>query len=101
MPEDTPLPAGVSFAQDVLPIFENRCNRCHGVDDPDYGLGLHSYEALMAGSEDGQVIVPFDADLSLLIEEIVSGSMPKRGPKLLPGQIETITNWVNEGALDN
>ena len=38
---------------------------------------------------------------SELVRQIVLGKMPRRAPKLLPDQIQAITDWVNAGALDN
>jgi hypothetical protein len=55
----------------------------------------------MAGSENGLVIVPGDAENSLLVELVATQEMPKRGPKLTPPQVQIITDWVNQGALDN
>jgi len=55
----------------------------------------------MEGSDHGPVIVSGDADNSLLIRKLVKGEMPKRGPKLTPVQIQTITDWINAGALNN
>ena len=55
----------------------------------------------MAGSENGQVVTPGNAADSKLVDLIVSQKMPKRGPKLTPPQVQLITDWVNQGALDN
>ena len=62
---------------------------------------MNAYESLMAGSQNGPVIVPGDAGDSLLVEKITEGKMPKRGPKLTPAQIQTITDWINAGAPNN
>ena len=93
--------AGPSFAGDVLPVFESRCVRCHGADRVEGGLVLNSYASLMAGSESGQVVIPGDAASSYLVELIVSGEMPRRGPTLLPAEIDAIRAWIDAGALDN
>ena len=93
--------ATVSFANDVLPIIQSRCVNCHGGDRTEEGLTLTSHAALMAGSEHGAVIVPGDALNSLLVEMVTTQEMPKRGPKLTPPQVQIITDWVNQGALDN
>jgi hypothetical protein len=55
----------------------------------------------MAGSDNGPVIAPGDAANSLLVEMVATQKMPKRGPKLTPPQVQLITDWVNQGALDN
>lgn len=91
----------VSFAADVLPIFDSRCFQCHGGDKTEGELELLSYAQLMAGGKDGAVVLPGDADNSLLAQLIVEQEMPKRGPKLTPAQTQTILDWINEGALDN
>jgi uncharacterized membrane protein len=91
----------VSYANDVQPIFESRCAKCHMGEQVSEGLHMDTYETLMQGSDNGHVIVPGNASDSLLVQKIVSGKMPKRGPKLTPVQIQTITDWVNAGALNN
>jgi len=93
--------ATVSFANDVMPIIQSRCINCHGGERVEKGLNLGSYADLMAGSENGPVIVPGDAANSLLVELVTNQKMPKRGPKLTPPQVKTITDWVAAGALNN
>ncbi len=98
---DTSTTAGVSYANDVYPIFEASCIKCHGVDSTKEGLDLLTYDTLLAGSRNGTVLVPGNANESLLVELIVEGEMPNRGPGLSAVQIQTITDWVNQGALNN
>ena len=99
-PAEAPA-AAVSFANDVLPIIESRCINCHGGERVEKGLNLSSYADLMAGSENGPVVVPGDAANSLLVELVVNQKMPKRGPKLTPPQVQIITDWAAAGALNN
>jgi len=103
-PPATPSQAGsntVSFARDVQPIFNRVCVKCHGGEEVKEGLVLKTYVEIMAGSDNGPVIAPGDPANSLLIDLITRGEMPKRGPKLLPGQIRIITDWVTAGAVNN
>ena len=93
--------ATVSFANDVLPIIESRYINCHGGDRVEKGLNLKTYTDVMAGSENGPVVTAGNADGSKLVELIVNQKMPKRGPKLTPPQVQLITEWVNQGALNN
>jgi mono/diheme cytochrome c family protein len=93
--------ATVSFATDILPLFESRCIGCHGGDRTQEGLDLKTHASLMAGSDNGSVVTPGDAANSLLVEMVATQKMPKRGPKLTPPQVQLITDWVNQGALDN
>jgi hypothetical protein len=110
-PATSPTPtvdlANVSFKDYVLPIFEQNCVKCHGGEKPEggqrleEGLSLKTYEDIMAGSWNGSVIEPGDVADSYLIEQIVSGRMPKEGERLSPAKIEIITAWVEAGAPDN
>jgi hypothetical protein len=103
-PTDTPAPpgaGGTSFSGDVLPVLTSRCDRCHGGNRIEAGLDLLSYAGVMAGSEDGPVVIPGDSANSSLVQVIISGEMPRRAPRLPDSEIETVANWVDEGALDN
>lgn len=91
----------VSFSRDVQPIFNQICVKCHGGDDTKEGLSLKSYATVMQGSDNGPVIAPGDAANSLLIQQVLNGKMPKKGPKLLPAQIRTLSDWVAAGAPNN
>ena len=93
--------AGASFANDVMPIFNNSCNKCHGVEQVKEGLDMTSYDTLMAGSFNGKVITAGNADDSFLVRQLIEGEMPKLGSKLTAEQIQVIANWINAGALNN
>jgi hypothetical protein len=55
----------------------------------------------MAGSWNGPVVEPGSAADSYLAEQIISGKMPKKEPRLLPSEIRIISDWIDAGALDN
>jgi hypothetical protein len=55
----------------------------------------------MAGSVNGVVIVAGSPADSVLVQMVTKGKMPKRGPKLTPEQVQTISDWVAAGALNN
>ena len=94
--------AEVSFAANIQPLLNSRCQTCHGGDRGiEEGLDLTSYANIIAGSDNGPVIIAGDADGSLLVQMIVENKMPKRGPKLAPPQVQLIIDWINQGALDN
>ncbi len=96
-----PASTGVSFTNDIAPIFEASCNKCHGVEQVKEGLDMTTYDGLMAGSFNGPVIIPGDADESYLVQQVINGEMPKRGLGLTDGQIQIIVDWVNQGAQNN
>jgi len=91
----------VSYAKDVRPILESRCATCHMGEFVSEGLDMGTYESLLAGSQNGPVIVLGDAPHSVLIQKVTDGTMPKKGPRLTPNQIQIITDWINAGALNN
>lgn len=97
----------VSFARDVMPIFEGRCISCHGGPRREggqrieEGLSLLTHRETMAGSTWGPVVVPGDPAGSYLLELILSGEMPDDAPRLLPREIRIITQWILSGAPDN
>jgi hypothetical protein len=62
---------------------------------------MNSYANILAGSDNGPVIIPGDSEGSILVEMLVQNKMPKRGPKLTPPQVQLIIDWVNQGALNN
>lgn len=101
-PTAAPIAGGqVSYANDVQPLFDRLCVKCHGGEKTEEGLVLKSYAEVMAGSFNGPVVVPGDTAGSLLVDLITKGEMPKRGPRLLPGELRTITDWVAQGARNN
>jgi len=103
-PTETPTEesaASVSFTNDVFPIINSRCINCHGGDRIEEGLVFLTYDDIMAGSNNGPVVIPGDVENSLLVELVATKEMPKRGPKLTPPQVEIITEWVAAGAPNN
>ena len=62
---------------------------------------MMTYDNLMTGSFNGPVVVAGNADESLLVELIAKNEMPDRGPKVTPEELQTIIDWVNQGALNN
>lgn len=100
-PTEEALVVTISFSEEVLPIINSRCVNCHGGREIEEGLLLRTYEEIMAGSDNGAVIIPGDIEGSLLVELITKQEMPKKGPKLTPSQIQIITEWVAAGAPNN
>jgi hypothetical protein len=93
--------AGVSFAKDVKPILQQNCVKCHGGDKTEASLVLKDYAGVMAGSENGAVVVPGKADQSDFVKLVAQGKMPKRANRLPDAQIKILTDWVNAGAPNN
>jgi mono/diheme cytochrome c family protein len=99
---DIPTQDGpVSFARQVLPIFQASCAECHGTETKEVELGLTTYEDVMKGSEYGTVVEAGDPDGSLLIEMVAAGEMPQDAPALEADQVALIRAWIQQGAQNN
>ena len=93
--------ANISYSKDIYPILESRCGKCHMGSFTSENLNMETYDSLMAGSQNGAVIVAGNAKESLLARKILKGEMPKRGPKLTSAQVQIIIDWINAGAPNN
>ena len=91
----------VSFATEVMPLFEKHCWECHSEDNAELGLKLDTYEGVMGGSDYGTVVEAGDVDASLLIDMIASGDMPDGGDPMPAEELDVIKAWVTEGAQKN
>ena len=89
-----PIPvATVSFATDVLPIFNTYCNGsyCHGGGSD--GKFFDTYSNVIR--------VQYDTLIGAINHNMGFEPMPKSQPKLSQGKIDTITKWVYEGQVNN
>ena len=48
--------AEVDFRQQIQPIFEHACIRCHGADSAKGGLRLDTKEGFLKGGKHGQLV---------------------------------------------
>lgn len=95
------------FQRDVQPIFAEHCAQCHGVDAGDrqsgYRLDLRD-AALKGGDSDKPAIVPGQPEQGELMHRITSTDpdviMPpsKHNKPLSTKQIETLRQWIKDGA---
>jgi Planctomycete cytochrome C len=98
---------GVSFAEDIAPIFKGWCVSCHQPGGEGYnasGLDLTSYEGLIKGGKFGPMVIPGQPDSSNLVV-LIEGRAKVRMPfthKALPNCLRTnIWSWIFEGAKNN
>ena len=96
--------AKVNFAEQIKPILESSCLKCHNGESPKGDFRLDSKEAILAGGGSGEPgITVGKADESLLLELITLDAddpnrMPAEGENLTEEQVELIRRWINEGA---
>jgi len=104
---------GISFHDHIFPILEDRCLDCHGEPyvkngrtiHPKAGLALDTYEAVLKGNLDGEIIDRGDHEESTLFVVITldpddSEIMPPKGDPLTADEIELFKKWIDEGAKE-
>lgn len=87
-----------TFESAVVPVFKAKCFACHSGSKPQAGLDLQTKQSLLRGGKSGRAIVVGASEKSLLVEKIVSGSMPVGGEKLSDQQIAQIRLWIDKVA---
>jgi len=85
------------FERDILPIFEEKCVRCHGEKKRGGKLDMRTLDALLAGGDTGPAIRKGNAAKSLLVELIHHREMPpkKETPVVTPEELERMRQWIN------
>lgn len=89
-------PTPPTFATIDATVFKPFCLRCHQGDEPAGGLSIGDYRALI---DDGWVVAG-DPENSSVYTSMVSGDMPKRGAKPTAELIESVREWIANGALE-
>jgi len=97
-----------SFARDILPIIGARCLSCHeqeGEGANRSGLKLHTYQAVMAGTQQGgNLIIPGEPKTSTFMIMLTRQDhmrMPFGQPPLSDDEIRVIGKWIEQGAENN
>jgi hypothetical protein len=98
-----PLPI-IDFDEDIRPIFEGTCQRCHGPERPRSHFRLDNRESALKGGNDGPDILPGRGAESPLLQRVSSTDEntqmppPGKGERLTPAQIERLRAWIDQGA---
>ena len=101
---DDPPKEKVTYQENVVAVFRNRCGSCHNPDKQKGGLNLDNYGSAMQGGGSGKVIEPGNAENSTLFLSIThkeEPKMPPNSPKIPDAEIELIRKWIDGGALEN
>ena len=108
----------VSFSNDVQPIFETHCVRCHSGVGEGVMMSAYTmvdYNGVMTGTALGPVVVPGSRMSSALYLVVAGKTAPEirmpphndesfaegRGEMLSANMIETIGLWIDQGAKNN
>ena len=97
------LGQAVEFDNNVRPLLELHCIKCHGADKQKGGLQLDTLGQALKGGESGTALAKGDPAKSLLIERISLEAnhddiMPPKGDPLKPAEIEILRQWITDGA---
>ena len=93
----------IDFTKEVEPILQKHCAKCHGPEKQKGEFRVDLRATLLRGGNSGEpAIVPGSVERSHLIS-LVTGVdpekvMPPKGRRLTPGQIESIKQWITDGA---
>jgi len=98
IPTAAPAPASgrPTYGANIEPAFAS-CTACHSEAVSSAGLDLSSYAGLLAGSKNGDVVLPGDGANSLLVEV----QMGKHFAMLTFQQLDLLIEWIDGGAMDN
>jgi YVTN family beta-propeller protein len=92
----------IRFSEHILPLLRQKFAP---LLQQETGLRLDSWEGLIAGSDFGEVLIPFDAEHSLLVELATKLDPPhpsQQGPDALtPVEIDFMARWIDEGARND
>ncbi|MFD2255113.1 PSD1 and planctomycete cytochrome C domain-containing protein [Luteolibacter algae] len=95
----------IDFTRDVQPILNSKCVSCHGGVKEAGGVSFIFRDQVLGKGESGKaVVVPGKPGESELIARIVTDDeddlmpRPDHGPRLSPADVETLRQWISEGA---
>ncbi|MEZ5393354.1 MAG: DUF1549 domain-containing protein [Bryobacterales bacterium] len=97
-----PLSAAVDFVRDVKPIFDRSCAGCHGEKQQLGQLRLDARAIVLEGGVSGKTVTPGEPEKSELYLRVAGTSEHPRMPmggELPAAEIETIRQWIAEGAV--
>ena len=94
----------IDFVRDVRPIFQKHCYECHGDKKQKSGLRLDVKQAAFKGGDGyGESFSPGKSGDSPLIRLVTSKDkddrMPPEGDALKTEEIQTLIQWIDEGAV--
>lgn len=89
----------LNFEDDIIPILQARCFKCHGDEMRKASLDLRRRFTILKGGDGGPAIVPGKPEESTLFEMIEKREMPpKEEDPLDKKQIEVLRRWIAAGA---
>lgn len=91
----------IDFKNDIQPIFESHCIKCHRPERAEAKLSLHRYEAALRGGRSGKPIMGGTVETNEILRRVkskdVNVRMPLEMPALSEDEIDRLTRWVEQG----
>src|SRR5689334_1858264 len=85
---------------DVLPVLDRYCFKCHAGVRQKSGLDLRSLDTILRGGERGPAVIPGKPDESRLLAFLAPDAdphMPPEGKKqVTPAEIDLIRQWISK-----
>ncbi len=100
------LPAAahkITYQDNILPLVEANCSKCHNPDKKKADLDLTSYQGALKGSGSGPVLISGNPDASKLWKAVTHAEdpiMPPNRPKLPDKDLEVFRKWILGGLLE-
>ena len=93
----------VSFIKDVAPVLKENCFACHDAKKKSGKFDMTTFEKLLAGGANGDVVVPgkpSESDLYLLMASKDDKRMPPKdkGEAVSKEKAVLVARWIAEGA---
>jgi cytochrome c553 len=89
--------AAADLSKEVVALFQARCVKCHGAEQPKSKLNLTSLDGLSRGSKRGPVVVAGKLADSPLWHVIDGEKMPPKQP-LPEAERAVLRRWIEQGA---
>jgi hypothetical protein len=93
----------LNFKQDVLTVLQQRCVKCHGTKLRGGGLRFTLARDLTVLNDSGNAVVtpgkPTKSQLMHRITATDDARMPPEGEPLSKSQIDSISKWIQQGAV--
>ena len=99
--------AGVTYENDIKPLFQKSCVKCHGGEKPKSKFNMETLAGILKGGSEGVSVVPGNSAKSALAHQIADlvadMEMPptdKRDkyPALTKEQVGLVRAWIDQGA---
>ena len=106
---ELPPPAGkpgITYEQDIKPLFARSCTKCHGEEKQKAKLRLDSRQAVLDGAGDEKVIRRGDSAGSKLVRVVSKATEaedewmppPGKAKELTAEEIGLVRAWIDQGA---